>query len=131
VDLRATLTAEFERRRARNVRYSWRAFARDLHTHHTTLRQIIQRRRRLTPRMIQSMGVRLGLSATAMGDASLAESVDALRRLVGAPGFRPGSRWIAMQLGLSVHDVNRAIQDALRRRVLIMDARDRWRCEGS
>jgi plasmid maintenance system antidote protein VapI len=127
LDLRPTLTGEFEQRRARNPRYSWRAFARDLRTHHTTLRQIIQRRRRLTPRAINALGGELGLSPTAIVDASLHESVEAIGRLVNAPHFRPDSRWIAMRLGLSLDDVNRALQHALCRRLLIMDAHDRWR----
>lgn len=127
LDLRPTLTGEFERRRARNPRYSWRAFARDLQTHHTTLRQIVQRRRRLTPRAINTLGRQMGLSPTVIVEASLHESAGAIGRLVNAPDFRPDSRWIAMRLGLSLDDVNRALQYALYHRLLIMDARDRWR----
>lgn len=127
MNLRPALAAEFDRRRARNPRYSWRAFARDLDTHHTTLREIVQGTRRLTPRAIQALGARLGLTSVAISDASLRENVDALQRLVDGPRFRPDSRWLAMQLGLSVDDVNRALQYALWQRVLIMDAGGCWR----
>jgi hypothetical protein len=130
LDLRPALTGEFERRRARNPRYSWRAFARDLETHHTTLRQIIERRRRLTPRTISALGLRIGLAGPSIIAASLHENAEALRRLVNGPRFRPDSRWIAMQLGLSVDDVNRTLQHSLHRRLLVMDASGCWRCEG-
>jgi hypothetical protein len=34
-----------------------------------------------------------------------------------------------MRLGLSLDDVNRTLQYMLRRRMLMMDAGGRWRCE--
>jgi DNA-binding IclR family transcriptional regulator len=106
-----------------------RAFARDLRTHHTTLTQILQRRRRLTPRAIRHLGSRLGLNASAIVEASLRESGDEILHLVSDPAFRPDSRWIAMRIGLSLDDVNRALQQLLRRRLLRMDASRRWRRE--
>ena len=91
--MRPALTGEFARRRARNPRYSWRAFARDLGTHHTTLRQIVERRRRLTLRAIASLGGRLALSESAMAAASLHETAAAIahhRRRLQDLAIRPG-----------------------------------------
>src|SRR5262249_5964356 len=63
------LQRELNRRRARNPRYSLRAFANALGTHHSTLSQMMQARRRLTTRTIRRFGQRLGLSAPEIRDA--------------------------------------------------------------
>jgi plasmid maintenance system antidote protein VapI len=65
MDMRSILQLEFNRRRARNPRYSLRAFANALGTHHSTLSQMMQARRRLTTRTIRRFGHKLGLSAPA------------------------------------------------------------------
>jgi hypothetical protein len=61
VNLRALLTDEYAIRRGRNPRYSLRAFARSLRTHHTTLSQVLSGRRRLTARAIRRLGAALHL----------------------------------------------------------------------
>src|SRR5687767_4852156 len=91
MDMRATLEAELNRRRQRNPRYSLRAFAQAMRTHHSTLSQILQSRRRLTPRSIQGFGARLGLTPAQIHEACVAENCAAIRRLVGDPRFRPDS----------------------------------------
>jgi transcriptional regulator with XRE-family HTH domain len=129
MDLRSTLREELQRRRSRNPRYSMRAFARALGTHHSTLSQILQQRRRLTARAIRALGARLGLSAAQIGDACVAENCAAIRRLVGDARFIPDSRWIATMTGIPLDDVNLALHWLLYRRQLTMRTRTTWTSE--
>ena len=126
MDMRATLEAELHRRRERNQRYSLRAFARALQTHHSTLSQILQSRRRLTPRSIRQLGVRIGLTPAQIRDACLAEHCASIRRLIGHPQFRADSRWIAMMAGIPLDDVNVALHWLLYRRELTMAEPGTW-----
>lgn len=126
MDMRARLAAELHRRRERNYRYSLRAFARSLGTHHSTLSQILQGRRRLTPRSIRLFGTRLGLTPGDVRDACKAEHCAAIRRLARDPRFRADSRWIAMMSGIPLDDVNAALHWLLHRRELVMAAPDYW-----
>src|SRR3979411_2107609 len=96
MDLAAMLGPELARHRRRNPRFSLRAFARALGTHHSTLSQILHRRRRLTTRTINHLGARLGLSEEAMSEARREESCAAVLSLTSDPRFRADSRWIAM-----------------------------------
>src|SRR5262245_8657459 len=60
-EMRDLLQAELGRRCDVNSSYSLRAFARDLGTDHSTLSQVLRRRRTLTEPMIREFGLRLGL----------------------------------------------------------------------
>ena len=126
MDLRARITEELQRRRRRNPRYSMRAFARALGTHHATLSQILQHRRRLTPRAIRALGARLGLTPTQIAEACLAENCAVIRRMVGDARFVPDCRWIATMTGIAVDDVNVALHWLLYRRELTMQTQSRW-----
>jgi transcriptional regulator with XRE-family HTH domain len=120
------LGAELARRRGRNPRYSLRAFARALGTHHSTLSQILQRRRRLTTRAINQLGTRLGLSEEVMAEARREERCAAILRLTRDPRFRADSRWIATMAGIPLDDVNVALHWLLHSRRLVMRSRTTW-----
>lgn len=126
MDLPALLEAELRRRRARNPRYSLRAFARALGTDHGTLSRIMRRERRLTARTIRRAGARLGLTPPQLDGACLAEHCTAILRVVGDPRFRADSRWIATMTGIPVDDVNVALHALLRGRRLVMRTPSSW-----
>ena len=126
MDLRDTLEAELRRRSARNPRYSLRAFARALRTHHSTLSQIMRSERRLTPRSIRRLGERLGLTPAQIRDACVEEHCASIRRIVGDSRFRPDARWIAVMTGIPVDDVNIALHWLLYRRELVMASPRTW-----
>jgi len=120
------LETELQRRRLRNPRYSLRAFALGLRIHHSTLSQILQSRRRLTPRSIRRLGARMGLTPQQIRDACLTEHRAAIRRLVNDSRFRADSRWLAIMTGIPLDDVNLALHSLLYRRELTMVGPDTW-----
>ena len=126
MDLRALLGAELRRRRERNPRYSLRAFARTLGTHHSTLSRILDGRRRLTPRAVRRLGPRLGLAPPEVAAACGAENAAEVLRVVGDARFRPDSRWIATMTGIPLDDVNVALHHLLRQRRLAMHTAHTW-----
>jgi hypothetical protein len=128
MDLCALLGAELRRRRERNPRYSLRAFARQLGTHHSTLSQLMARERRLTPRAVRRLGMRLGLAPAQIEAACVAENAAALLRLLDAGGgrLRPDSRWIATVTGIPLDDVDVALHHLLWQRRLTMHSPDAW-----
>ncbi len=121
---------------------------------HSTLSQLLRGRRRLTPRTVRRCGIRLGLDEESLAEFLRAEDANrdgdsatlgdvfrlasdtasliaewqhyAILELVRLRDFRPDSRWIARVLGLSVDEVNVALQRLLRLGLLTMDAPDRW-----
>jgi hypothetical protein len=129
MDLCALLSAELQQRRNRNPRYSLRAFARKLGTHHTALSLVLQRRRRLTPRAVRQLGRRLGLSPAQIADACLSENARSILHLVEDHRFRPDSRWIATMTGIPLDEVNRALHWLLHERRLTMASLDSWKGE--
>jgi transcriptional regulator with XRE-family HTH domain len=103
VMMRAALEAELNRRRARNARYSLRAFAHSLGLDHSTLSQILRGERTLTLRMAERLEARLQQAY-----------IGALIDLVGEPDFRADSRWCADRLGIGVDRVNIIVQRLVR-----------------
>ena len=154
VSFRHFLQTELARRCARNKQYSLRAFAKFLEMDHSTLSQLLRGTRRITDRTVRRCGIRLGLdeesviefmraknSESASNEAALVEvrkmasdtasliaewQHHAILELVRIRDFRPDSRWIARVLGLSIDEVNVALQRLLRLGLLSMDAPDRW-----
>lgn len=126
MDMRALLDAELQRRRERNPRYSLRAFAHTLGTHHSTVSQILQSRRRLTPRSIRRLGARIGLTPAEIRAACVHEHCVSIRRLLSDSRFRPDSRWIAIMTGIPLDDVNSALHWLLYRGELTMATPDTW-----
>src|SRR4051812_47821567 len=99
MDLRERLGEEFEKRWTRNGRYSLRAFARDLGTHHTTLTRVLDRRRRITPRTAQLIGRKLRLSSAEIDAACVNANADWLARCIARCRVTPDSRALAVRTG--------------------------------
>jgi uncharacterized protein (TIGR02147 family) len=112
---------------------------------HGTLSQILRGRRPITRKTIRRMGTQLGLSepliayyarkpdepTEAVSAAPVQLGLDAFHvtsdwhhyailELIHVKDFRPDSRWIAKSLGITVNDVNIALQRLLRLELLEM-----------
>jgi hypothetical protein len=148
---RLLLEAELERRCARNGSYSLRTFAKYLGVDHSTLSQWLRGKRRLTPRSIERLGRKLGLTREAInvyvarerhhGAAGIRTRVShasnrigpalswhdcALLELTRLRAFRPNSVWISSMLDISVDEVNIALARLARLGLLEMTEHDRW-----
>lgn len=150
---RDLLQRELASRCAVNPQYSLRAFARSLKIDHSTLSQILRRKRRLTADVIRALAQAIGLPADDVdrfvacedqvaGQAASdrherqlhAEALEvitqghhfAILELTRLESFRPDSRWIARVLDLSVQDVNLAITRLLHLGLLRMASRTTW-----
>lgn len=123
---RELLSNEFDRRRARNPRYSLRSFAQFLRVDHSTLSQIIRGCRRLTPRAINNLGRRLGVAAAVLRESAATENDVVVLRAMTRPSFRPDVRWIAVRTGLSIDDINISLHRLLHGRALTMVSRESW-----
>jgi transcriptional regulator with XRE-family HTH domain len=110
VMMRAALEAELNRRRARNARYSLRAFAHSLGLDHSTLSQILRGERKLTLRMAERLEARLQQAY-----------IGALIDLVAGADFRADSRWCADRPGIGVDRVNIIVQRLVREGRLRME----------
>ena len=148
------VNAEFRNRRARNPRYSLRAFATFLGTDHSTLSQVIRGKRPTSALRIRSWGKKLGLdheetlayiAAEQVQDAHSAArqhhlthwSAEAMSivaqpihwemlRLCRKPQFRADSRDVARKLGVTVDQVNLALSRLLRLRLLQASPGGAW-----
>ena len=123
---RGLLSAEFDRRRAKNPRYSMRRFARSLRTHHSTLSRLLNGGRPIQARTIDRLGRSLGLSASQVRACVAGEDAAAICRAVRRAAFRPDSRWLATVCGLSIDRVNIALHALIYDGRLRMVAADRW-----
>jgi transcriptional regulator with XRE-family HTH domain len=126
VSFREVLHDELTRRRARNPRYSLRAFARALSLDHSSLSQLLRGKRRVTTRAIRRIGAVLRLSVHEIETHCAEENDAALLRVVGTPLFRADSRHLASVLGIRIDEVNVSLQRLLRLGALRMTAADRW-----
>jgi transcriptional regulator with XRE-family HTH domain len=149
-DFRAFLQERLRASSRRNASFSLRAFARQLGINHSTLSQILRGKRRITPSTVKSLGRNLGLpeetienyAASLQGNQSSSTNSiqfdldtfqllavwyhQAILELTHTKSFRPDSRWIARILGITVDEVNVAIQRLLRLGLLEMSRKDRW-----
>lgn len=151
---RDRLQREFEERRAKNGRYSLRAFANSLGTDHSTLSQILRERRRTPIGRMRVWARELGLDPEETAAYIVAEHlVDAgdsardaqmqhwtaeamavivdrthweIYRLCGTGEFRSDSRWIAERVGTTVDQVNIVLTRLLRLRLLESNASGHW-----
>jgi transcriptional regulator with XRE-family HTH domain len=126
MQLRARLVAEFQRRRRRNSRYSLRAFAQSLETHHSTVARILHGERRPSGPTIDRICRRLGLDEREVARSRAAEHAQSIVQLVTRTDFRPDCRWIATMTGIALDDVNRALHLLLQERRLLMNTTTRW-----
>jgi transcriptional regulator with XRE-family HTH domain len=114
------LQSELDRRRARNPRYSLRAFANALRLDHSTLSQLLRAKRRATPRTIRRLGQVLQLDAATIDLHCAAEHDQLVLGVVRRPHFRADCRWIASQAGIPLDSVNLALHRLLAARKLVM-----------
>jgi transcriptional regulator with XRE-family HTH domain len=126
VTFRAVLQAEFDRRRSANRRYSLRAFARSLAIDHSALSQILRGKRRVTARTLRALGLKLRLDAAGIAEHCAVEHESAVLAALDRPGFRADSRWVSAVAGIPLDDVNTTLQRLLRKRLMTMNARQRW-----
>ncbi len=129
MDFRTLLRHELAQRRARNPRYSARAFARQLGTEHTAITRIVNGTGRLTAHRITALGTRRGLGTREIAGAVLHEQMERIARLVPRPGFKPNARWIATRTGLSLNDVQVALHYLVYTRRLTMASATSWTLE--
>jgi transcriptional regulator with XRE-family HTH domain len=151
---RARLDRELAERRAKNSRYSLRAFAAFLGADHSTLSQILRGSRPVPAGRIRAWGKKLEMPAEEIAvyiaaehapdpaDAGREEQLrhwtaEALQivtnaahfeiiKLARAPEFRADSRWIAREIGVAVDEVNLAVSRLMRLRLLEAGADGRW-----
>lgn len=149
---RLYLQSELARRLSSNPQYSLRSFALQLGINHSTLSQLLRGKRALTPRMIETLGERLGLrseeievfvarerqeGATVVPREIRFLTLDtvallsdgshrAILEMTSMEGFVPDTRWIARALDLTVDEVNMALSRLTRLGLLEMAAADRW-----
>lgn len=114
---RHLLQRELDDRRARNRRYSLRAFARSLRCDHSTLSQIMRGRRALTPSAVRQFAAQLRVAAWETETYCLEA---AILRLVRRASFRADSRDIARRTGTSTDEVNVVLQRLVRNQNLSM-----------
>jgi hypothetical protein len=126
VTFRAVLTAELDRRRTANPRYSLRSFARDLSVDHSTLSQILRGKRRITGRNVRAIGRRLRLAAPQIAELCALENEAAVLATLDRPNFKADSRWVATMAGIPIDEVNVTLQRLLRKRIVKMAERARW-----
>jgi plasmid maintenance system antidote protein VapI len=126
VDLRTRLTTEFNRRLARNPRYSLRAFARSLALHHTTVTRLVKGTRRVSTPLLNRIGPRLGLSDNELVAAQRQEVAARVLAAAQLPDFRADCRWIAVKTGVELDDVNRALHLLIHERRLEMSTPSSW-----
>jgi hypothetical protein len=148
------LRSEFTQRKARNPRYSLRAFSKFLEVDHSTLSQVLRGVRSVPEQLIALWSDKLGIDAEEQAAYAAAELAPdaaqfarqhALRqwtgeavavatepahreilRLTHSAVFRPDSRWLAVQIGVTADDVNLALSRLLRLRLLVIDRTGRW-----
>lgn len=154
-DIPSLLRERLRAAKRRNPRFSLRAFAKQLGIDYSTLSQVLRSRRGLSARALEAIGKRIGLSEQAIRTyaqslkkkprpKNLPAAIRkihldldtfhllsvwyhcAILELTRIREFRTDSRWIAKALGISVEDVNIAVQRLLRLGLLEMAGRNRW-----
>jgi transcriptional regulator with XRE-family HTH domain len=145
-DFRKFLQAELVRRCEKNPRYSMRAFAMSLNIHFATLSSIMSGKRALTPKTIQKLCDALNLNpresqrflSDVKGPRSYTElsldvfSVisdwyhDAILELTHIKRFKPDRKWIARTLGITVAEVNIAVERLIHLDLLEISPNGKW-----
>jgi len=150
-DLRQSLQRELLSRCEKNPQYSLRSFAKSLQMDPSTLSQIIRGKRSITPSMHQKLGLSLGMTPqqlkrlenkartkTSQAKQDLRELSleyfavmsdwyhDAILELVRLPHFRAEPKWIAKVLGITVSEVNIAVERLQKLEFLVVHEDGRW-----
>lgn len=124
------LRNEYRARKARNLRFSVRAFALQLGVDSASLSQIMSGRRRLSWRAASTLLQRLGHGAhecrAVAQRARLSAHERRLLRQIGRADFVPHSQQLARRLRLSVDEVNAALTGLLRKGGIRMISSATW-----
>lgn len=72
------------------------------------------------------MCAKLGYSPDEIRAARIDEDARKILLLVGNPDFRPDCRWIAVQSGVDLDNVSRALHMLIHQRRLTMSTPERW-----
>lgn len=131
MDIRSKVVREFARRRARNCRYSLRRFATALGVHHATLYRFVTLGKRCRPDTLARIGATLGLSLPELTRTAIDEHADTVHALVRREDFKTRTRWIAIRTGLTIDQVNIALQQLLHSGRVRMRAAHVWTREGA
>lgn len=151
---RQKLEQEFQARQEKNPRYSLRAFARFLGADHSVLSQILRGVRRAPAAQIRAWARKLKMTpeesaayiaAEHLPDAATTKRNEQLRhwtaeglsvaterthweivRLSRMPRFQTDCRWVAGKINTTVDEVNLALQQLLRLRLLEVSASGKW-----
>lgn len=131
MDFKTQLKREFVERKRRNAAYSLRAFAKSLAIDQSLLSKILQGQREPSPQTIQKVSERLGIDPHTLGVApdtprNTAAKYDPLQgeasvllthwehfailELFKTKSFRSDHEWIAKRLGLSIIEIEIALQ---------------------
>ena len=111
---------EFERRRARNARYSLRAFARALEIDHSTLSKMGRGKRAVPDFMLERIARRLGMAKAELEHRCEMEQLDEVVLSVVIDGSEHSSQRLAAQIGVEVDQVNIALHRLMRLGLLAM-----------
>lgn len=153
-DFRSVLQSALVTRCERNPRYSLRAFAQNLGVSHATLSHILAGRRPLTEKAIRKLGTALGMNPSeivAFVSKNRAHSEkalpgprgyqdltidtfaaisewyhDAIMELSHLPSFKADPKWIARVLGITVSEVNIAVDRLQRLELLKVTPEGEW-----
>jgi len=148
-NFRLFLQAELTRRCGKNPNYSLRSFARGLHIHHGTLSQILRGKRPLSEKMFMDLAQSLSLApkevqAFKKNGASTKTDIayrdltldaftvisewyhDAILELMGLKTFKNDPKWISKMLGITVSEVNIAIERLLRLELIEIAPSGKW-----
>lgn len=123
---RDIVRAEFKRRRQTNPRYSLRRFAQALGVHHATLSRLFRGTRPVPARTVHAVCSALGMREAERLRLIGVEEAATVAAVIARPGFRPGSRAVAMLAGLPVDNVNVALHALLRDGHLRMVSPSAW-----
>jgi plasmid maintenance system antidote protein VapI len=131
-DFRLYLQSELARRCEKNPSYSLRSFARSLKIHHTALSRILRGKRGISKKVFRTISESLGLGPNESRVFDVAQSDDiknlsidtfmlisewyhdAILELSLTKDFRTEPKWIAKRLGVTVSEINAAIQRLIR-----------------
>jgi plasmid maintenance system antidote protein VapI len=146
-DFRLYLQQELMRRCAKNPKYSLRSFAKSLGLQPPTLSHILRGKRAISPTMQKKLAEALALGPEEIARFSMSETASrvslqqltidafnvvsewhhfAILELLKVRGFEARPRWVARALGITVSEVNVAIERLVRLELLKVTKKGDW-----
>lgn len=150
-EFREILQKELTKRIQRNPRYSLRTFAKHLEVSPSALSLMMSGKRSITKRSVQSLGIRLGLSAKKIEILLISSGVEvnpkpnkfysvqtnqmevlshwytlSILELMKLKEFRPDEKYIANQFGISIFEAREAIRALQKAEILTVHEDGSW-----